>query len=69
MADDQSFAGVTEAPSTGTERSAPPTVGEERGFPLSGPSQVLLATLSLAAGAIHLWMVPSQSVRQRHEVE
>ena len=62
MVDDQSLAGnATTAPSTGLDPPAAPTGADERGFPLSGPSRVLLATLSLAAGAIHLWMVPSHA--------
>ena len=62
MADDQSFAeGAATAPTTSADPPAPATGADERGFPLSGPSRVLLATLSLAAGAIHLWMVPSHT--------
>jgi hypothetical protein len=60
MADERSFVdSVADAPPTEGEPAATPV--DDGDFPLSGPSRVLLATLSFAAGGIHLWMVPSHA--------
>jgi hypothetical protein len=62
MADDRSLESTVEDPPlTGSEPSVPPTQPGGRGLPLSEPSRVLLATLSLAAGGVHLAMVPSHA--------
>jgi hypothetical protein len=46
---------------SGAEAVASPATKRTRTSPVSGPGRVLLATLSFAAGAIHLVMVPSHS--------
>lgn len=63
--DDPARSGAPETEAVRTEPSPPnETAGAGTArvaFPLSGPARVLLASLSCAAGAIHLVMVPSHA--------